>query len=152
MTTKVVTTFESDPLDEAAAEKTEDKYDFSQVFEALQHSKEVAENVFARCSKRSFRKLLTESGEVKMLLPGDSTALPVWVVMSSVTLNLAENWTDTLWPKLLDDMIRELAGMVVRLRKDKPTVRLIGPLSTKVAEVGQGVFTFSAKQQWGLHD
>jgi len=153
MTTKGVTSFEStEPREETGeAEQVEQKHDFIQILEALYHSQEVGENVFARCAKRAFRALLNEGVKIKMPEEvGDH--FPVWVTTSSVTLPAFPNDKDfdSTVSGLIKDVVEQSANFVQRIRGDKKNLLLIGPLSTKIAEVGPRIFTFTIKQKWGL--
>jgi len=142
---QVVTSFESGPLNEEQAEKVEEKFDYSQVAVALKNDRTVAENVFARCAKHHFKKLMGDG--VKLSDPQDSTPSPVWVSGVSVMLYFNGSTLDHL---RLEELADSLAVSILRIRGEKE-ISLIEPLNTKILEVGPQVFTFSLKQKWGLN-
>lgn len=154
MATKVVTTFDSSsPREETGeAEKVEQQHDFVQVLEALVHSHEVGENVFARCAKRAFRALLDDG--IRLRMPGEvQDHWPIWVLSSSITLPISsDDDIDSTASFVLKDLVEQSAQFVNRIRRDKKSLLLIGALSTKIVEVGPKVYTFSVKQRWGLDD
>lgn len=152
MTTKVVTAFDSDspPPSDVTPEALADKFDFSHIFTALRHSHEVAENIFARCAKKLFHITLTNKVHTKMVLPGDYSGFPLWVAATSITVSAAEKWEEPLMLSLLEHMVVEHANYILRIKERDPTIKLVGPLHTKISEVGPQVFTFSLKQKWGL--
>lgn len=151
MTTKVVTTFDSDsPPPRGDQEELSDKFEFAQVFEALRHSREVAENVFARCAKKLFRGRLASSVRIKLAMPDEETKFPIWVTSAQITVAVRGAYDEPMWASYLENLVEESAVGILRLRDENETVRLIGPLSTRIQEVGVPVYTFSIKQKWAV--
>lgn len=152
MTARTISAFDSDS---PQAEAGEQKFDYAQVFAALEHSLEVAETAFCRCAKRQFRDLVGDGQ--RMVMPEDDTQLPVWVAWASVTLDFGDYWDETGlearnedYAGKLKDVVELAAANVQAIRKDKDEVFLIGPLVTKIAKVGAASITFSVKQRWSL--
>ena len=150
MTAKAISAFDSDSTQAEAGEQ----FDYAQVFSALEHSLEVANTAFCRCAKRQFRDLVGDGQ--RMMLPEDGTKLPVWYTWSSITLDFGNYWDETGlearnedYASKLKDLVALAAANVQTIRKDDE-VLLLGPLGTKLVEVGAAQFSFSIKQRWGL--
>jgi len=156
--TQVLTAFDSDSpqTDTKETKNLEQKYDYVQVFEALVHNREVAENVFARCAKRHFRSEI--ANDLKLVMPEDAGELsPVWVVDSRVLLPVVQSDTEAATAAMfivlaeeLKNLVTVLAQDVVVRRRENTSTTLIGPLTTKVSEVGENLFSFSVKQKWSF--
>jgi len=154
MTTKLVTAFDSDspPPSDVSPESLANKFDFEQVFVAIQHDTEVASNVFARCAKKLFRGLLTGAAGVRLTMPDDA-GLPMWMAHTSFTWCRRDNdWERPLLASHLENLVERHAEHLLNLRDGNATIELVGPLLTKVSEVSEGVFTFSVKQKWALNE
>ena len=155
MTNRALSDFDSDSPQE---ETSEQKFDYAQVFAALEHSLEVAETAFCRCAKRQFRDLVGYGQ--RMMTPDDGVIkLPVWYTWSSVTLDFANHWDETGidarnedYASMLKDIVELAASNVQAIRKNKDEVFLVGPLITKVVEVGAAQYSFSIKQRWSLSE
>ena len=162
--TKVLTAFDSESpqSDSDEARKLEQKYDYVQVFEALIHNQEVAENVFARCAKKHFRSLLDEDNGLKLVMPEDAKDLsPVWMTDSRIILATATE-TENEASKaalfiILADELKTLVSLLAegvkaqKARRENVSLAMIGPLSTKISEVGEGLHSFTVKQRWSVH-
>jgi len=49
----------------------------------------------------------------------------------------------------LSDLVESLAATITKIRGEKE-VLLVGPLNTKISEVGPQVMMFALKQKWAL--
>jgi len=153
--TKVLTAFDSDDpqIEPEEAEKIEKKHDYVQVFEALVHSLEVANTVFARCAKKHFRQSVNEYQNIHLVVAADAADLtPIWVTDSRVLLSVSfdeKKFEEQGWA--IRDLVDELARVVISTGKEKEHLDLIDPLTTKIAEVGDGMYSFSVKQRWSVH-
>jgi hypothetical protein len=153
MTTKVVTTFDSSspPPRGEEQELLSGNFEFTTVFEALRHSQEVAENAFSRCAKKLFRDLLTADGvRIKLVMPDEDPVYPIWLVGATITVHVLGQYDEPLWASYLENLVSEQADLVHRLRDENGVIRLIGPLSTRISEIGDRIFSFSLKQKWSL--
>jgi len=140
---QVVTAFESSTPEQELAKTSEEKFDYSQVDGALRNDRTVAENVFARCAKHHFKKLVGDS--VKMLTAEDPTPKPMWFASVSVIL-----FYDGVLPtQSLGELVEALAASVLKIRGEQEIV-LVEPLGTSISEVSPKTFKFSLKQKWGL--
>jgi hypothetical protein len=136
--------FDSSTPEQKLAEGATWKLDYGQIEGALQGSLEIAENVFARCAKHHFRKLLGDKvrlGELDASIPS-----PYWVMGTSVILLLDNGKLDT---NQLEVTTQALATAVLQLRGEKP-IRLLGALNPKISQVGVGLLKFSLQQRWCL--
>lgn len=155
----MVMAFESDsPHDEdVSPAQVENKFDYAQVFEALEHADaapglEVASNVFARCAKKHFRRGLESEivgkRTVKLVMPEDlAVSHRLWVTSNQVVLSrnprhLTSNALD------LEVLVNSASECVLRVADDHDRIHLVGALSTKVLEIGTGLYSFSIKQKW----
>lgn len=152
MPTKVVVAFDSDsPQTDEEKKRVDGSSEFAQVFEALEHSFEVAENVFARCSKIEFRSLV---GEARMREAKDvGTVRPIWVSENRVVLGRKDDIGTAT--ELLKGLVLDLAYSVEHSAALLPVpggdLVLVGSLNTRVSPIGEDLFSFSVKQRWGFH-
>jgi len=143
---QIVTSF-GEPTSENE-DNTSDEY--AQVFQALANSQKVAENVFARVSKKVLKSRI---GDSKFRDAKTARGMvPMWVVSSSVVLVMpsADAKLDQ-WVIALGSLIEGISSQLNLSTKDKNYV-LIDPLSTSIQQVGENIFKFTAKQKWALEN
>jgi hypothetical protein len=144
---KIITGFETE-LKEEIEDTQELNEEFIKVFKALDHDIEVAENVFARASKRAFRDY-TEGG--KFTEAKDARALrPTWLAESTVVLPV-KGFDDVA----LVSMAAELRQLVVMLGEsfkstadDPAHLALIDPLKCRIQRISEHDYKFTIKQMW----
>lgn len=149
---KIVTGFDEtfDPLDEKPAHPL---LEYTQALDAIEHSLQVTENVFARASKKDLRKILPKA---RLRKSEDARGmLPLWVASSDVAFDLKEKNTYEDWPavredkaELLSSLVRLLAYKILEAVEGKGDLVLVDALRVKISEVGENVYRFSLKQKW----
>jgi hypothetical protein len=148
----LVTRFESQSPLADGEEALKKGYDYHQVFEALVHSKEVAENVFSRCAKKQIREALGK-GEVTMLI-GNEEDLPrrIWMSTLSVTMNLQgdlKSYVEESSESLLE-LSDIFSDQILQSRQPGKMLFLIDALVTEILEISPARFSFRLKQKWGI--
>lgn len=144
---QVVTSFESGLLEETQqdSEPSDGRFDFEHIERALKIDLVTAENVFARCAKHHFRKLLGDTA--RMCSADETMPSPLWVTGSDVVVDLVRS--EKRLSELLSDCINVLAtGMSAPSRSGQ--IALIGALNTKILKVGPNLVSFKLRQKWGL--
>jgi len=142
---QVVTSFGES--DESAAINPFEEY--GHVFKALDHNFEVAENVFSRIAKRTFKTLV---GECPYKESKDARGMvPMWVSESSVVLVKPPQKDFEDWSYSLHEMI-ESTSLHLKLSTNGRPFVLIDPLSTRIQIVGEGIYRFIIKQKWALEN
>jgi hypothetical protein len=121
--------------------------EYGQIFQALVHSLEVAENVFARVAKKAFRRKV---GDIKFRESKDARGMiPMWVTESSVVLVRPPPKENQDWLFALDNLVDSLAQHLKSSTNDRPHV-LVDSLSVRIQHVGEEIFRFIIKQKWAL--
>lgn len=138
----LVTNFESGASEDELSNDPESKFSFDLVVDALSHSLEIAENVFARCAKRKFKALV--KAPFKYVLPGEDIGEDFWSATVSVTMS-----ESAVSVPSLESLVETMSCLIPNKGDDIP-ILLIGALSTKISEVGGGKLSFSLKQRWRL--
>ena len=146
----IVTSFGEDgPTGPTSEKPTLDEY--VQVFQALVHSLEIAENVFARLTKRAFRRMVSPS---KLKESKDARGMiPTWVSESSVVLFVSSSMPKDPgpWFSALNGLVDAVANHVTSSVKDHPYV-LIDSLNVRIQHVGENLYRFVVKQKWALEN
>lgn len=144
---KIITGFETE-LKEEIDDKRELNEEFIKVFKALDHDIEVAENAFARASKRAFRAYsdggkFTEAREARDLRP-------TWIAEATVVLPV-KAFDDAA----LEMMATEMQQLVVMLGEsfkstavEPSKLALIDPLKCRIQRVSEYDYKFTIKQMW----
>lgn len=144
---KMVTGFEESFSAHAKTVPTPNE-DYGQLYEALTHDLQVAENVFARATKRSLKHLLKDTPLVLQESSESRTERPLWIAEKSVTLNIdptnKADWVEVLL-KLTDTLVRDILDSMTQ---EGDAVVLIDPIKTQIMQVGAHEFTFRVKQKW----
>lgn len=124
-----------------------DVSEYAQIFQALVHSLEVAENVFARVAKKAFKRRV---GDARYREGKDARGMiPMWVSESSVVLVRPPQRDHEDWLRALDDLVEGIAYHLISTVNDRPFV-LVDPLSVSIKHVGEEIFRFGIKQKWAL--
>lgn len=148
----LVTEFESSSPLANGEEALRKGYDYHQVFEALVHSKEVAENVFARCAKKQVRQALGKDDVTMMTSAEEYLPHRTWMSALSVTLELqgdpkayVEEAAQSL-SELADIFSAQIQGS----RRDGKKLLLVDALVTEILEIAPSRYSFRLKQKWGI--
>ena len=144
---KIITGFETE-LKEEIDDTRELNEEFVKVFKALDHDIEVAENAFARASKRAFRRY-SEGG--KFTEAKDARELrPTWLAEATVVLPV-KGFDDYA----LAAMASEMQQLVVMLGEsfkstadDASNLALIDPLKCRIQRISEHDYKFTIKQMW----
>ena len=152
--------FESDCPEAEGEEELRRGYDFSLVSQAIMLSREVAENVFARCAKK---KLRTDLGKNVGIMLSRDGVLPIFTyhASESLTVEIPETPNTDFETRLTGELFRlatKLSKQIVEDRQDKdpgvaarPTkILLIDSLSCQVLEIAPRCYSFRLGQKWGI--
>ena len=147
----IVVDFDSSSPPAEGEAALQQSFDYQQVFEALAHSQEVATNVFARCAKRHFRKIVVDA---LLKTSAEFSKRPLWLLAASVTIDLpkAEDMADhaEALSALLKELVDEFGQSVERMRKDRSNLVLVDALTSHLLSVGPATIKFEVKQRWGF--
>jgi hypothetical protein len=121
--------------------------EYGQIFQALVHSLEVAENVFARVAKKAFKRRV---GDARFREAKDARGMiPTWTTESSVVLIRPPPRDHENWLHALDDLVEGVSWHLMYSVRERPFV-LVDPLSVRIQHVGEDLFRFVIKQKWAL--
>jgi hypothetical protein len=144
---KMVTGFEETFAAHAKEPATPDE-DFKNLFEALKHDLEVAENVFARATKRNLKRLLKDRPLILQESKESRTERPLWMTEQSVTQDLTPQFLGD-YVEILSAMTASMVRNIIDVLPEGHAIVLIDPVQTKIMQVGATEFTFRIKQKWG---
>ena len=148
----LVTGFESQSPLADGEEALKKGYDYHQVFEALVHSREVAENVFSRCAKKQVREALGKD-EVTMLTSSEKE-IPrkIWMSTLSVTTYLfgdLKSYVEEASESLLE-LSDIFSDQILDSRRPGKKLFLVDALVTEILEISPKRYSFRLKQKWGI--
>jgi hypothetical protein len=152
----VVVGFDSEPVKGTSPQGNEipSGLEYEQVYDALHHRLEIAENVLARSAKRHVIKSLEQALAIQRATREEAT--PRWVWDISTIFSLSPSKDDHLKnadKKLLSIWLHRLTESLVsgiRNTTESGPVILIDSLQVKIMEVGPYVYRFQLKQLWAL--
>ena len=121
--------------------------EYDQIFQALAHNPEVAENVFARVAKA----LKLRVGDAHFKEAKDARGMiPMWVTEASVVLVEPVPKSDFKeWRFALDSLV-ECVSQHLNYSVSNHDYVLVDPLSTHIQQVGERLYRFIIKQKWAL--
>ena len=141
-----VDAFESSAPEQKLAEDAQAKFDYSQLSEAFVHvdvgGLEMVENIYARCAKHHFRKLMLGRAVIHDE-EGPELDL-IYVTGMDLVMKSREVQLDRIY-----ELTEALAYSLTHLSRGQ-MVLLDGALSSRVIKVGSGIYKFALKQRWGL--
>jgi hypothetical protein len=148
----LVTGFESSSPPADGEEALKKGYDYHQVFEALVHSKEVAENVFSRCAKKQVRQAIGKD-EINMLTR-DEEYLPhrIWMSALSVTMELQGDpkaYSDEA-SQSLSELADTFSAQIAKSKVPGKKLFLLDALESEILEISPKRYSFRLKQKWGI--
>lgn len=148
----LVTGFESSSPLADGEEALKKGYDYHQVFEALVHSKEVAENVFSRCAKKQVRQAIGKD-EINMLTRDDEY-LPhlVWMSTLSVTMEVQgdpKSYSEGA-SQALSDLADTFSAQIEKSKVPGKKLFLLDALESEILEISPKRYSFRLKQKWGI--
>ena len=132
---------------ESETEGEETPLEYPQIFQALTHSLEVAENVFARVAKKAFRQLV---GEVPFKESKDARGmLPTWVSEYSIVVVKPPDRENQEWVEALHELLESMS-LHLRMSVGERKHVMVDPLSVRIQHIGENIYRFSIKQKWAL--
>lgn len=148
----LVTGFESSSPLADGEEALKKGYDYHQVFEALVHSKEVAENIFSRCAKKQVRQALGKDDITMMTSSEEYLPHRVWMSALSVTMELQGDLKTHVEEasQSLSELGDVFSAQILGSRLQKKKLFLIDALATEILEIAPKRFSFRLKQKWGI--
>ena len=148
----LVTGFESSSPLADGEEALKKGYDYHQVFEALAHNKEVAENVFSRCAKKQVREALGKDKVIMMTSAEEYLPHQTWMATLSVTIELQGDLKSYIEEasESLSLLSNSLSNHIVGSRKEGKKLLLVDALVTEILEIAPSRYSFRLKQKWGV--
>jgi len=157
---KIITGFD-DNVEEKEVTKLGFPKDYRDIFKAIPHSIEIAENVMARVCKRELQKKLRALGSefTFMESKGARGRYPFFVTSSSVTQDLSKHWASdeerdihlNAWCLTLNTNLNCLATDIHATTKGKCVV-LVDSLRPFIREIDEGIFKFEFRQKWAYDE
>ena len=145
----IITGFEeqfSDIQKEKSYSSQEEKNcgEYALVFTALSHNNEVAENVFARLSKKQFRSAVDHKIQKKDRESAKGL-WPFWYAEAAIVVDV-ENIDSGMAGGLLKDLVAQFGEHI--LSSIKENMVLVESLMTTIIRVGETLYQFRLKQKW----
>ena len=132
---------------ESETDGEENPLEYVQIFQALTHSIEVAENVFARVAKKAFRAL---AGEVPFKEAKDARGmLPTWVSEFSIVVMKPPERENGEWVDALHELVESMSIHLKMSVGERKHV-MVDPLSVRIQLIGENIYRFAIKQKWAL--
>lgn len=148
---EIVTEFESIPPrpDQQPAPLDQE---YANVFDAMMHSLEVAQNVLARAAKRDLNKRLEDA--LRWQASEARDYFPQWINSADVVLRVPKFSSEEEWKRLKSSLgikvAETVSGLASAILSTKPGGQLvfIEPLKTDIKIVGNRIARFCLKQKW----
>ena len=146
---QVITSFDSTPPGETKATPTS----YSDILKALMHSREVAENAFARVAKQQLHQLILEVPKIMAMADEYRQFAPVWISDESVVVWVGGKEEEVLeQSNLLSELVDNLAGEMLKKGDTEKSLVLIDPLSIRIQQVSSFHYRCGIKQKRSRND